>query len=107
MPLHFPLTLRRRRRPQSLEPVARAASSLVTTTMIVKLDNPRLPEHKPFHLSFLDQNVVRVYTQTLSIFPVSVMAASQRHPHIADRPLSSLIRMKPKQPSKPSLADFV
>jgi hypothetical protein len=30
-------------------------------------------ETKPFHLSFLDQNVVRVYTQTLSIFPVSVV----------------------------------
>jgi hypothetical protein len=48
--------------------------------MIVKLDSPPLLEHKPFHLSFLDQNVVRVYTQTLSIFPVSGMAAFQRHP---------------------------
>ncbi|KAF2833667.1 trichothecene 3-O-acetyltransferas-like protein [Ophiobolus disseminans] len=37
--------------------------------MIVKADSPPLVETKSFHLSFLDQNVVRVYTQTLSIFP--------------------------------------
>ncbi|KAH3917024.1 hypothetical protein HBI56_167900 [Parastagonospora nodorum] len=38
-------------------------------TMIVKSKTPPPMETKPFHLSFLDQNVVRVYTQTLSIFP--------------------------------------
>ncbi|KAH7401570.1 trichothecene 3-O-acetyltransferase-like protein [Pyrenochaeta sp. MPI-SDFR-AT-0127] len=39
--------------------------------MIVKSESPppSLIPSKPFHLSFLDQNVVRVYTQTLSIFP--------------------------------------
>ncbi|KAL5120141.1 hypothetical protein ACEQ8H_001967 [Pleosporales sp. CAS-2024a] len=35
--------------------------------MIVRAETP--PGAQPFHLSFLDQNVVRVYTQTLSIFP--------------------------------------
>lgn len=31
-------------------------------------------ETESFNLSFMDQNVVRVYTQTLSIFPVSEFA---------------------------------
>ncbi|KAH7094490.1 trichothecene 3-O-acetyltransferas-like protein [Paraphoma chrysanthemicola] len=37
--------------------------------MIVRTTTPPPAETKSFHLSFLDQNVVRVYTQTLSIFP--------------------------------------
>lgn len=41
--------------------------------MIAKSDHPPLLEYKSFNLSFLDQNVVRVYTQTLSIFPVSTL----------------------------------
>jgi hypothetical protein len=39
--------------------------------MIVKAQSDA---HNNFHLSFLDQNAVRVYTQTLSIFPVSPLA---------------------------------
>ncbi|KAL6703240.1 hypothetical protein ACN47E_010102 [Coniothyrium glycines] len=37
--------------------------------MIVKSDPPPSSKTDSFHLSFLDQNVVRVYTQTLSLFP--------------------------------------
>jgi hypothetical protein len=41
--------------------------------MIVKAESPPADATRPFHLSFLDQNAVRVYTQTLSIFPVSLL----------------------------------
>ncbi|KAF1849789.1 trichothecene 3-O-acetyltransferas-like protein [Cucurbitaria berberidis CBS 394.84] len=37
--------------------------------MIVKSESPPPLRTKSFHLSFVDQNVVRVYTQTLSVFP--------------------------------------
>jgi len=37
--------------------------------MIVKAKSPPVEDLKSFHLSFLDQNAVRVYTQTLCIFP--------------------------------------
>ncbi|KAJ4986235.1 hypothetical protein SVAN01_08282 [Stagonosporopsis vannaccii] len=37
--------------------------------MIVKAESPPAEDLKSFHLSFLDQNAVRVYTQTLCIFP--------------------------------------
>jgi len=37
--------------------------------MIVKAKSPPAEDLKSFHLSFLDQNAVRVYTQTLCIFP--------------------------------------
>ncbi|KAF3036916.1 hypothetical protein E8E12_004258 [Didymella heteroderae] len=37
--------------------------------MIVKAESPPAEELRTFHLSFLDQNNVRVYTQTLCIFP--------------------------------------
>jgi hypothetical protein len=81
MPLNFPLTLRS---PRHLENIACIASRLVS--MIVKLDSPPPPvETKPFHLSFLDQNAVRVYTATMSVFPVSVVVISR--PHAADRTL--------------------
>ena len=41
--------------------------------MIVKAEPPPAEDQKTFHLSFLDQNAVRVYTQTLCIFPVSTI----------------------------------
>jgi hypothetical protein len=94
MPLDFPLSLRS---PRPLEYIACIASRLVS--MIVKLDSPPPVESKPFHLSFLDQNVVRVYTATMSVFPVSAMVFSSA-PHTADRSLSSRTRMKPKLQSK-------
>jgi hypothetical protein len=52
------------------------SKSITSTTprcaeMIFKTNSTPTVETKPFHLSFLDQNNVRVYTQTLSIFPVS------------------------------------
>ncbi|KAF1928513.1 uncharacterized protein M421DRAFT_420399 [Didymella exigua CBS 183.55] len=37
--------------------------------MIVKAESPPADDFREFHLSFLDQNNVRVYTQTLCIFP--------------------------------------
>lgn len=39
--------------------------------MIVKAESPPAEDLRTFHLSFLDQNTVRVYTQTLCVFPVS------------------------------------
>jgi hypothetical protein len=67
MPLDFLLTLRK---PWLLlEYIASRKSHSVK--MIVKSESPPPIEQKTFHLSFLDQNVVRVYTQTLSVFPVS------------------------------------
>jgi hypothetical protein len=67
MSLDFLLTLRK---PWLLlEYIAILASRSVR--MIVKSVSPPPVEQAAFHLSFLDQNVVRVYTQTLSIFPVS------------------------------------
>ncbi|KAI8934321.1 hypothetical protein NX059_009058 [Plenodomus lindquistii] len=55
------------RKPWPLESIASSASCLVK--MIVKSVSPPPERTKAFHLSHLDQNVVRVYTQTLSIFP--------------------------------------
>jgi hypothetical protein len=49
--------------------IASTTSSIAQ--MIVKSESPPSARTESFHLSFLDQNVVRVYTQTLSIFPVS------------------------------------
>lgn len=66
MSLDLPLTLRK---PWLLDSIASIASRSVS--MIVRTSSPPPTESKAFHLSFLDQNVVRVYTQTLSIFPVS------------------------------------
>ena len=65
MSLDFPLVLRK---PQLLDSVASSASRIFR--MIVKSESPPPMRTKSFHLSYLDQNVVRVYTQTLSIFPV-------------------------------------
>ncbi|KAF2849025.1 trichothecene 3-O-acetyltransferas-like protein [Plenodomus tracheiphilus IPT5] len=55
------------RKPWPLESIASSASCLVK--MIVKSLSPPPKRTRSFHLSHLDQNVVRVYTQTLSIFP--------------------------------------
>lgn len=57
------------RKPWPLDSIASTARCLVK--MIVKSESPPPPQTNNFHLSHLDQNVVRVYTQTLSIFPVS------------------------------------
>lgn len=65
MSLHLPLTLRE---PWRLNSVA--SIGLRSVGMIVRSQTPPPVETKSFHLSFLDQNVARVYTQTLSIFPV-------------------------------------
>lgn len=62
--LDLPLVLRK---PWPLESIASSASCIVK--MIVKSVSPPPKRTKAFHLSHLDQNVVRVYTQTLSIFP--------------------------------------
>ena len=69
MLLDLPLALGKHR---LLKSIFRIASRCVK--MIVKSDSPPPVHTKPFYLSFLDQNVVRVYTQTLSIFPVGDMA---------------------------------
>lgn len=82
MSLDLPLTLRK---PWLLRSIASIASRCVR--MIVKSDNSPLVESKPFHLSFLDQNVVRVYTQTLSIFPVSVMVLELFFELLTSRPV--------------------
>jgi len=63
--IDLPLVLRK---PWPLESLASSASCLVK--MIAKSPSPPPKRTKAFHLSHLDQNVVRVYTQTLSIFPV-------------------------------------
>jgi hypothetical protein len=68
MSLDLPLTLRK---PWLIDDIASIASR--SLRMIVKSESPPPTETKSFHLSFLDQNVVRVYTQTLSIFPVSMI----------------------------------
>lgn len=44
---------------------------MISINMIVKSESPPVEDVRSFHLSFLDQNAVRVYTQTLCIFPVS------------------------------------
>lgn len=54
-------------KPWPLESIATSASCLVK--MIAKSPFPPPKRTRAFHLSHLDQNVVRVYTQTLSIFP--------------------------------------
>ena len=96
MSLDLPLTLRK---PWLFDSIASIASRSVR--MIVKSGSPPPVQSKSFHLSFLDQNVVRVYTQTLSIFPVSVMAVLERNLAFLTTRFSSLIRMKRKQPSQP------
>jgi hypothetical protein len=101
MSLDIPLTLRK---PWLLHHIASLSSR--TFSMIVKAESPPPVQSKPFHLSFLDQNVVRVYTQTLTIFPVSVTAWPSPSRNI-DSSFSFLIRMKPRQPSRHSLKDFV
>lgn len=68
MSLHFPPTLRQ---PWFTDSFASIASH--SLSMILRATTPPLMEQKSFHLSFLDQNVVRCYTQTLSIFPVSLI----------------------------------
>ena len=55
--------------PWPLDCIASTARCLFK--MIVKSESPPPRRIKSFHLTHLDQNVVRVYTQTLSIFPVS------------------------------------
>lgn len=57
--------------------VASTASNIVQ--MIVKSEGPPSAQTDSFHLSFLDQNVVRVYTQTLSIFPVRLCPLDPFH----------------------------
>lgn len=69
MSLDFPLTLRK---PWLLSSITSILSRCVN--MILKTDHPSPVDVKSFHLSFLDQHIVRVYTQTLSIFPVSKVA---------------------------------
>jgi hypothetical protein len=90
MSLDIPLTLRK---PWLLQHIASLSSR--TFRMIVKAESPPPVPTKSFHLSFLDQNVVRVYTQTLSIFPVSTTGWPRSTRHI-DSCSSFLIRMKPK-----------
>ena len=73
MSLELPLVLQDAR---PLDRVACAASTAFRLAeMIVKSESPPLPvTTKSFHLSHLDQNAVRVYIQTLCIFPVSILA---------------------------------
>jgi hypothetical protein len=74
MSLDLPLTLRK---PWLLNSIASILPRCVN--MILKTGSPSPMEVKPFNLSFLDQNVVRVYTQTLSIFPVSFVTWRPAH----------------------------
>jgi hypothetical protein len=67
MSLHFPPTLRE---PWFTDSLASIASR--SLSMILRAETPPPMDRKSFHLSFLDQNVVRCYTQTLTIFPVSL-----------------------------------
>ncbi|KZM24373.1 uncharacterized protein EKO05_0007154 [Ascochyta rabiei] len=57
--------------------------------MIVKSESPPAEDVKSFHLSFLDQNAVRVYTQTLCIFPFP----DQNHAETAIRALDDGLRL--------------
>jgi hypothetical protein len=65
MPLNLSLVSHKYWLPDSI-----ASSTSRFVNMIVKSQNPDIPT-KSFHLSCMDQNVVRVYIQTLCIFPVS------------------------------------
>lgn len=78
MSLDLPLVLRK---PWTLNCIA--STALRAVEMIVKSESPPPFRTKAFHLSFLDQNVVRVYTQTLSIFPVSLSPAN-RSPSVSN-----------------------
>lgn len=64
MSLDFPLVLRNGR---LFEPIASTIPHLLD--MLNTAHSPPV-QTKSFHLSCLDQNVVRVYIQTLCIFPV-------------------------------------
>ncbi len=72
MSLNLPLVLPK---PRPLDRIAYiAGTALRLAKMIVKTQSPPPPATKSFHLSHLDQNAVRVYIQTLCIFPVSPSA---------------------------------
>jgi len=65
MSLELPLVLVE---PRLLDTVASTTSRIVD--MLTRQHTPPV-QTRSFHLSCLDQNVVRVYIQTLCIFPVS------------------------------------
>jgi hypothetical protein len=64
MSLDFPLVLRNGR---LFEPIASTIPRFLD--MLSKAHSPPVQTNS-FHLSCLDQNIVRVYIQTLCIFPV-------------------------------------
>lgn len=96
MSFELPLVVRK---PWPLACSVNTALNLVE--MIVKSESPPPPARtKFFHLSFLDQNVVRVYTQTLLIFPVSSIP-QQQIGNLVDFLDSFRIRMRQKPPFRP------
>jgi hypothetical protein len=102
MSLDFPPTLRK---PWLLLDYI-ASLTFRSIRMIVKSVSPPPVEQAAFHLSFLDQNVVRVYTQTLSIFPVSNDTEHLVAVHLIDLSSSFATKMKPKLQSKLLAMDF-
>lgn len=99
MSLDLPLVLTKSR---LLDTVASSAPRLFK--MLPKPETPAI-RTKSFHLSCLDQNIVRVYIQTLCIFPVCWREYSKCLVG-ADRGASSLIRTMPKLPYTPSAVVF-
>ena len=99
MSLDLPLVLTKSR---LLDTVASSAPRLFK--MLPKPEAPAV-RTKSFHLSCLDQNIVRVYIQTLCIFPVCWREYSECIVG-ADRGASSLIRTTPKLPYTPSAVVF-
>ncbi|KAH6639870.1 trichothecene 3-O-acetyltransferas-like protein [Boeremia exigua] len=63
--------------------------------MIVKAESPPAEDLRSFHLSFLDQNAVRVYTQTLCIFPFPDQNNAEAAIHALDAGLRLTIQKFP------------
>ncbi|KAF1834945.1 hypothetical protein BDW02DRAFT_620534 [Decorospora gaudefroyi] len=87
MPLDLPLVLHR---PWFLDTIASTTSRF--TNMIVKSESSPA-RTKSFHLTCLDQNVVRVYIQTLCIFPFP----NQNHAEAAIHALGTGLRLTLKK----------